>query len=499
LLALLRIGNNSKKSKQKLMKKQLILGSFLAIFSLANAQTWNTSGINLYSWPPNGKVGIGNIPTTRHLEVFADGLDDGIEVKTPTGSGNHDAMLLLNNRAPGGHSYWISSVGTGHLPNIPGALTIWDGTANASRLCIAADGNVGFGTMTPNDSKIHAVTSYNNVQAINVPRSAGLFETTTNVWGTYIGSKGTVVQTNPSTNLSLCYGMVGESSSGYGVWNRNFGVSGTASGGGFNEGGYFEANGPSNSTNMGIYCIANNGSTAWNDWAAYLDGKVMITGDLYHNLTLIFSDKRFKKDIQPLENISSKLEKMHGYTYNYRTDEFKEKRFDDKKHIGLIAQEVKEVFPELIREDDKGYYAVNYEGMIPVLLEAIKEQNKINEAQQKQLTEQKELINSLAGKSTGATSINQTESDLQGFAMDQNVPNPFSNETVIKYTITGQTKTATLNVYDLSGKQLTTFPLEKGSSSITITSEKLAAGIYIYSIVADGKIMDSKRMVVAEK
>ena len=55
-------------------------------------------------------------------------------------------------------------------------------------------------------------------------------------------------------------------------------------------------------------------------------------------------------------------------------------------------------------------------------------------------------------------------------------------------------------VYDLTGKQIVTFPInDKGASSITITSEKLAAGIYIYSIVADGKIMDSKRMVVAEK
>lgn len=55
-------------------------------------------------------------------------------------------------------------------------------------------------------------------------------------------------------------------------------------------------------------------------------------------------------------------------------------------------------------------------------------------------------------------------------------------------------------VYDLSGKQITTFAInQKGASSVTITSEKLAAGIYIYSIIADGKVMDSKRMVVTQK
>ena len=77
--------------------------------------------------------------------------------------------------------------------------------------------------------------------------------------------------------------------------------------------------------------------------------------------------------------------------------------------------------------------------------------------------------------------------------------NPFSGETNIKYTLTEQTKNASLIVYDLSGKQLISFPLDRTASSITITSDKLAAGIYIYSVMADGKIMDSKRMVVADK
>ena len=89
---------------------------------------------------------------------------------------------------------------------------------------------------------------------------------------------------------------------------------------------------------------------------------------------------------------------------------------------------------------------------------------------------------------------------MEGFALEQNIPNPFSSETVIKYTLPQQANTANLIVYDLTGKQVAFFPVtEKGASSITITSEKLAAGIYIYSIVADGKIVDSKRMVVVEK
>jgi hypothetical protein len=70
----------------------------------------------------------------------------------------------------------------------------------------------------------------------------------------------------------------------------------------------------------------------------------------------------------------------------------------------------------------------------------------------------------------------------------------------VKYTLPQSISDAFMAVYDLTGKQITTFPIrDKGTSSLTITSENLAAGIYIYSIVADGKVVDSKRMIVAEK
>ena len=89
---------------------------------------------------------------------------------------------------------------------------------------------------------------------------------------------------------------------------------------------------------------------------------------------------------------------------------------------------------------------------------------------------------------------------MNGFSMEQNIPNPFSRETVVNYTLPQQTGSAYMAVYDLSGKQIASFPLnQKGSSAITISSEKLAAGVYIYSIIDDGKLMDSKRMIVEDK
>lgn len=470
------------------MKTNLVLAGFVALSFSAQAQ-WSTGC---------------PVTTSCDADLSTTSVNGGLTItqNAPSSSNPGSAVVRLKNNTTYGRDYVIGSTGIGNGQG-SGKFSIYDYTEAlkggvGDRFIIDTLGDVGIGTPSPS-SRLHAVRSYNNVQSINVPRSAGLFETTTNVWGTYIGSKGTATQTNPSTNLSLCYGLVGEASSGAGSWNRNHGVLGTASGGGVNTGGHFEANGGTGTLNFGVYAIANNGSGAWNDWAGYFEGKIQVTGDCYNNLTQIWSDRRFKKNIQPLENVIEKISKLGGYTYGYKSDEFKERRFDDKSHIGLIAQEIKEVFPELIREDDKGFLSVNYDGMIPVLLEAIKEQNKAVVSQQKQIAELQTRLEASENKTGNATGINQLNSSADGFGLEQNIPNPFSHETEIKYTLPKQIKNASLNVYDLSGKQLTSFPLDINAKSITITSDKLAAGIYIYSVIADGRIMDSKRMVVADK
>ena len=98
------------------------------------------------------------------------------------------------------------------------------------------------------------------------------------------------------------------------------------------------------------------------------------------------------------------------------------------------------------------------------------------------------------------TGISPVNTGTEDFNMQQNIPNPFTNETVIKYNLPKTINKAYMAIYDLTGKQLSTLAItEKGASQITLTAEKFAAGIYIYSIVGDGKILDSKRMVIADK
>jgi hypothetical protein len=86
------------------------------------------------------------------------------------------------------------------------------------------------------------------------------------------------------------------------------------------------------------------------------------------------SDVRYKKDIQTLTNALANIEKLRGVSYDWKQSEFPEKNFDTKHQIGLIAQELELVYPELVNTDAEGYKSVDYSKLVAVLIEAVKEQ-----------------------------------------------------------------------------------------------------------------------------
>ena len=84
------------------------------------------------------------------------------------------------------------------------------------------------------------------------------------------------------------------------------------------------------------------------------------------------SDERLKENIQPIENALSKIELISGNTYDWKEgyDEIHPHKGND---VGVIAQEVEKVLPQVVTNRDNGYKAVNYEKIVPLLIEAIKE------------------------------------------------------------------------------------------------------------------------------
>ncbi len=162
--------------------------------------------------------------------------------------------------------------------------------------------------------------------------------------------------------------------------------------------------------------------------------------------------------------------------------------------VGFIAQEVEKVFPELVSTvDSSNVKLMSYIGMIPYLLEAIK-------AQQVQIEDLKAQIGESSFGELKSYQIIDDETDASETAsLSQNKPNPFTASTKIEMYVPSNVSNAMLYVYDLQGKQVKAIAVSgRGATSETILGNELQAGLYIYSLVIDGKLVGSKQMVLTE-
>ena len=130
-------------------------------------------------------------------------------------------------------------------------------------------------------------------------------------------------------------------------------------------------------------------SPVGNNLTLHGDGDAWLRGELSVQSLINRSDRRLKKNIAPLDNSLDKIMHLNGYQYHWTDD------LEADLQIGLIAQEVQEVFPELVNEDQDGMLSVRYLGMIPVLLEAVKEQQKLIDMGKDEITQIKNQLKGL--------------------------------------------------------------------------------------------------------
>jgi hypothetical protein len=103
---------------------------------------------------------------------------------------------------------------------------------------------------------------------------------------------------------------------------------------------------------------------------------VNINGTLVMTAFTSPSDARNKKNIEPLAVSLDKVLQLKGVSYDWKSEGNTSGDFDKRKQIGLIAQEVEEIIPEVVYTDNKGYKSLSYDKLVPLLIEAIKEQHK---------------------------------------------------------------------------------------------------------------------------
>jgi hypothetical protein len=205
------------------------------------------------------------------------------------------------------------------------------------------------------------------------------------------------------------------------------------------------------------------------------------------------------QNIGPIHGALSRILSVRGIGYDLNKDNFRQVlnktkkaslMVDSRNHYGVIAQELQSCLPELVRTKEDGSLSINYDGFIPLLIEALKEQQKIIGQLEHQVNYLKTYLQ-----------INvPDESSSDAPILFQNTPNPFSTETEIICFVPGTATEATLHLNDLSGIQLRSYPVRTdGFTSIRLYSSELLPGMYLYTLFVDGNKIGTRKMVLTNQ
>jgi hypothetical protein len=270
---------------------------------------------------------------------------------------------------------------------------------------------------------------------------------------------------------------------------------------------------------MFAYANNNNGLFAYTDnnaayYAGYFEGDVYSSTGVYAG-----SDQKLKQNIRDFTSATDIINQLQPKLYQFRHDgNYKLMNLPQGEHYGLIAQDVEKVLPNLVKNskfetprkpntaeqkaikaETIDFKALNYTELIPIIIKGmqeqqqqIQEQEQVNEQLQVQVTELKNIVQSLSQNKSLDFSPSATKTYLQ-----QNIPNPFSADTKIQCTLPAYIKSAALIISNMDGTTIQSYSINtSGTNLITIHGSSLPAGQYTYSLVADGKVLGTKSMVL---
>jgi trimeric autotransporter adhesin len=235
------------------------------------------------------------------------------------------------------------------------------------------------------------------------------------------------------------------------------------------------------------------------------------------------SDGRFKTNIKEEVAGLSFVKLLRPVVYNFDANKFdaflskgmpdsvKAKRKTALKKLasktssivqtGFIAQEVAEAAKKAgynfsgvhVPENDADNYSLSYEKMVVPLVKAVQELAEQNEAMKKEIELLKENLLAMQDKN------NNQGVYLNDAILQQNVPNPFINNTSISYQLPGFVKYAEIVISDKLGKNLKRVQLNgTGNGKIELNTQAMASGTYQYSLFVNGSMVDSKQMILSK-
>jgi hypothetical protein len=184
---------------------------------------------------------------------------------------------------------------------------------------------------------------------------------------------------------------------------------------------------------------------------------------------------------------------------NKKAREAKEKQIQ----TGFIAQDVEEIAKSIgydfsgVDVDETGIYGLRYAEFVVPLVKAVQELSEQNDRLQAQINELQEKDALRSGNAVESTTGLQNVAN-SGASLQQNSPNPFTQSTVIRYTLPQTGKQAQIVISNTAGNVVRQIPLQPGTDSITIEGGALSADIYYYSLYVGNSLVDTKKMILTK-
>jgi hypothetical protein len=422
----------------------------------------------------NGYMGIGTLTPTERLHVNGASGANALRVQV---AGN--TKLLV-------HKSGGVSIGANIIPPTNGLFV---------------NGKVGLGTTAPT-AKLHIVGTSPSTTALQLTSGGIRVNNDWNTGDTFIGiygEGGTGVFGSGMTGVEGD-GMTGVYGTGYsGVTGQNWDGSS-----GYGVSGY-------STEGIGIY------GNSSGSYAGYFEGNVYSTG------TYLGSDRTLKQDITDVTSAMTLIGKLQPKSYTYRHDgNYKLMNLPAGTHYGLIAQDVEQVFPDLVKattfntraakapvksssgtllatgtqaSETIAFKALNYTELIPIVIKGMQEQEERMQKQEAiieslllRIKDLESTLSKVTGSPIGASVTNTS-------TLGQNTPNPARATTRISYQVPAGSSRAQLQVYDAGGKLVKAVSLQT-SGIVTLNTATLSSGMYTYTLLVDGKVTETKKMTV---
>jgi len=459
-----------------------------------------------------GNVGIGTTTPSRKLDVAGDiEIEDVFPFLVLRPSANNAQNLGIQMVSTTG-----SQIGAIFYDDTNDEIVLENGGGSAGDVVIESNGRVGFGTsaaagkleavfnsgvglpqlmLTENSGTDFARITFRNTAAAGndfwdiAGRAAGVSNSPMLNFFYNDGTSGTDILTLDGNNERVGIGTANTETALTAISR----VSSSISTKDQTSGNYWD---------VGIGNASNNFKFAYNSFANFVADISFNTG-AYNQL----SDRNYKKNFEEIEDILPKLMQLKPTRYH-----FKSQSNAELKAWGFIAQDVEPIFPSFVStstDGNKTQKGIAYYNFSVLAIKAIQElkaqldEEKVNKKDleeritelEAELSEIKAMLVQLADG--GKVNIANQTSTLTSATLEQNQPNPFTENTLIRYFIPETVKTASLRVTNLEGKQIKEIAIQhRGQGQVTLDANTLSAGTYQYTLILDGRILETKQMVL---